>query len=361
MSLLARTLRTPRYIILFVSDACWMRCSHCWYHEGWKSAHHRRDPLSFHEMERLARSVSSIRFLSLTGGEAFLREDIVELVYMFCRSTKVSLYDIPTSGYEPEMILEKVVGLLERNPETPFRVGVSLDGPREVHDRIRGVDGGFDRVLQLIGLLREVKRRNPLFDMGIITTISRENQHFVEETAKLVESVYPEGEWQINVTRGDTRIPGVGDFSYKSYQKAHDLIQQRIARGRYGGHGTGEIGRWLSAKNAVRRRIILDQIENRRASLTCAAGSLGCVIFLDGETMPCELLDRSMGNIRDFECDLARLWASDRAGKVRREIVTSGCYCTQECFLTVSLVANPFWWPMIVRERLRLMRSRACL
>ncbi len=358
MNFLAHVSGTPRYIILFVSDKCWMNCSHCWFHDEWKSTHHRNRRLSFNEMKKLAQSIRSVNFLSLTGGEAFLRDDIVELVGMFCRTTKVRHFDIPTSGYESEMIHLKVRDILKRNPDVPFRVGISLDGPREIHELIRGVKGGFERTLKTIELLRQIRKENQMFDMGIITTVSKDNEAFVVETAELVEDICPEVEWQVNFVRGNPRDPYAANVSTSSYKQANDLINSRIARGKYGGHGSGETGRWLSAKNAARRRIILEHMEKEQPALRCAAGALGGVIYIDGETMPCELMDVSMGNLRDFDCDLHRLWQSEAASNVRKQIYSSRCFCSQECFLTVSMIANPSKWPMILRERIRLIRSK---
>src|SRR6185503_3081550 len=100
---LSRALRTPPYLILFVSDSCWMKCRHCWFSEDWKAENLRRKvdaapgaaindrselvrthavdytPLTLDEIERMAASMPRVVFLTLTGGEAFMRRDIVEI------------------------------------------------------------------------------------------------------------------------------------------------------------------------------------------------------------------------------------------------------------------------------------------
>jgi MoaA/NifB/PqqE/SkfB family radical SAM enzyme len=96
---LARTLRTPPYVILFLSNSCWM-----------------------------ADSIRRIVFLSLTGGEAFARKDVVDITEMFVRKAKLHRYQIPTSGYKPELIISKAEQMLRINRSIPFRVDVSLDG-----------------------------------------------------------------------------------------------------------------------------------------------------------------------------------------------------------------------------------------
>ena len=356
---LARALRTPPYLILFVTDVCWMRCRHCWFNEAWKG--HKLDgaaPLSFEEYERLAESIGRIAFLSLTGGEAFVRDDIVDLTEMFRRKTKLARYQIPTSGYRTDRIVRLAEEALRRNPDTPFRVDVSLDGVGEVHDRVRRVQGGYERACATIEALGGLKRRYAHFDVGVITTLSRSNQDTVDEIGAVVERLNPDGEWMVNLTRGDTRDPTAVAVRPEVYRRAHALIARRVASGRYQGHRGHLTAGWLSAKNAARREVTLDIVEGRRRAAGCAAGALGGVIFSQGDVYPCELLDAPLGNLRDFDHDLARLWDGPRAREVRARIQQTRCQCTQECFLSVSMLIQPGVWPSIVRERIKLAHSR---
>ena len=65
---LARQYSAPPYLILFVSSQCWMHCSHCWFSEDWKEAHHKRPLLTFDQFSRLAESCR-LHFVSFTGGK----------------------------------------------------------------------------------------------------------------------------------------------------------------------------------------------------------------------------------------------------------------------------------------------------
>lgn len=356
---LSRALRTPQYLILFVSDQCWMKCAHCWFNEDWKDTNLTASPLSFDEYERLARSMPAIAFLSITGGEAFQRRDIVELVTMFRTTTRLGRYQIPTSGYRTGKIVRDAERMLRSNPDTPFRVDVSLDGIGAVHDEVRRIKGGFDRAVETIRALNALKVRYPHFDVGVITTISRINQHVVRETAALVEDIHPEGEWMINIARGDGRDQTAVEVDAEAYRLAHSLIDDRIARGAYRGHGGHWSAKWLSAKNAARRDIIYEIVRGERAGGGCAAGSLAGVIYSDGGVGACEMLDRPLGNLRDFDCDLVRLWQSEKAREVRSFIQRSQCQCTQECFLSMSMLISPDAWRKMLRERLKLARAPA--
>lgn len=351
---LARALRTPPYLILFVSDQCWMRCSHCWYSEEWKEEHLKRTELSFEELQRLARSIPRLAFLSLTGGEAFRRDDIVEIGRMFARETRLFRYQIPTSGFLPELIVGRTEQLLAANPRIPFRVDVSLDGTRATHESIRKAKGGHERALATIRELNRLKRNRPHFDVGVITTVSQQNQHEVDDIAALVDEVHPGGEWMVNIVRGGPREPSAAEVDVRNYWRAHELIEERIQAGTYRGHTGHFTASWLSAKNAVRRQVIRGIVEGKAAGGGCAAGALGGVIFNDGQVGACEMLEQTIGNIRDYDFDLPRLWNSQAAVQLRNWIQDTKCVCTQECFLSMSLLIQPRHWPAIVRERWKL-------
>lgn len=351
---LARALGTPQYLILFVTDVCWMKCSHCWFNEEWKERELKAPAVKFEEYEKLAKSIDRLWFLSVTGGEAFHREDIVELITMFRKTTKLGRYQIPTSGYRTERILDSTEKLLIANPDTPFRVDVSLDGIGEVHDRIRNLEGCYAHARETIAALRKLKQRYRHFDVGVMTTVSRGNQHQVEEISADVQEMNPDGEWLVNITRGAPRDPQAVDVDPEAYRTAQALIDRRVAAKEYRGHSGHWTAGWLSAKNAVRRQVILDIIAGQREGGGCAAGSIGGVIYSDGRVGPCEMLDESLGNLRDFDFDLDALWQSERAREVRRIIQETHCQCTQECFLSVSMLIQPSTWPAMVKERLRL-------
>lgn len=347
-------MRTPQYIILFVSDQCWMRCSHCWFNEEWKERELTQPPLTFADYEKLAQSMPYIAFLSMTGGEAFSRHDIVELATMFRKTTRLGRYQIPTSGYRTDLIVQSAERMLKANPMTPFRVDVSLDGIGDVHNGIRRIKNGFEKAVDTIRELNALKKHYGHFDVGVITTISNLNQHVVRETSALIESIHPDGEWMVNIARGNGRDQTAVEVDPQAYRLAHDLIEERKARGAYKGHGGHWSAKWLSAKNAARRDIIYDIISGQREGGGCTAGSVAGVIQSDGTVKACEMLDDSLGNLRDFDFDLAKLWQGQEARRMRRYIQDTSCQCTQECFLSTSMLISPSALGKMAKERWKL-------
>ncbi len=50
---ITRMIGTPPYLILFVSDKCTNKCSHCWYNSDWKDENLKVEILSLDELVKL--------------------------------------------------------------------------------------------------------------------------------------------------------------------------------------------------------------------------------------------------------------------------------------------------------------------
>ncbi len=82
-------LKTPEVLVFYVLDTCNLRCSHCFY---WKEVDDPRNAHSIEEIENLAKSLKEpLELLTLTGGEPFLRKDLVEIVHLFVKYNKVTV------------------------------------------------------------------------------------------------------------------------------------------------------------------------------------------------------------------------------------------------------------------------------
>jgi MoaA/NifB/PqqE/SkfB family radical SAM enzyme len=172
----------------------------------------------------------------ITGGEPFLYEPLVPLVnYMKEKGLTVQ---IVTNG----------VGL-EKNAETIVDNGwdmicVSFDGPRDVHDKCRGVQGALDTAIKGMSEIQRLKalknKKKPA--LFVLTTISRNNQDMLLETVKEAEKIQPDGmivyyswftkEW---IGQKHTEIMneklGITPFAWKGYVRDTSTLDiDRIAQ-----------------------------------------------------------------------------------------------------------------------------------
>ena len=62
----------------------------------------------------------------------------------------------------------------------------------------------------------------------------------------------------------------------------------------------------------------------------------------DGKIKPCEILDDSIGNVIN-DNDISAIFTSNKAKKLRKEIIDTKCKCTYECAMSTNAL---FSWPM---------------
>lgn len=95
-------------------------------------------------------------WVSLTGGEPFLREDMADIASLITRRCR-RLYalTIPTNGLLGEGIVRTVKTILA-GTRCRIYMSVSLDGPADIHDRSKGVPGAFERAVAVFRGLREI-------------------------------------------------------------------------------------------------------------------------------------------------------------------------------------------------------------
>jgi Fe-coproporphyrin III synthase len=130
-------------LALSVHSACNCRCVMC---DIWKANGDKREIAS----ADLERHVDAIRALHvqrvmLTGGEPLLHRNL----WALCRQLRA--LDIRITLVTTGLLIDRHAADIAASVDT---VVISLDGDREIHDAIRGVKGGFDRIASGVTALR---------------------------------------------------------------------------------------------------------------------------------------------------------------------------------------------------------------
>ncbi len=117
--------------------------------------------------------------LILTGGEPFLREEIVEIVKAYYKNNKIQSLNIPTNGILKKIIVERCKEILKICPNINFSLNLSIDGFKELHDEIRGVDGCYENAINVFKETVKLKEKYSRFNVTFLTTLTGHNQTFV--------------------------------------------------------------------------------------------------------------------------------------------------------------------------------------
>ena len=133
---------------------------------------------------------SQFNWVHLTGGELFMRRDLDDLVaaiQKYCRS--LYLLNFPTTGWFGDKTISLVERTLARGVGR-LMVTISLDGPKALHEEMRGLPGSFDKALETFRRLRGIKRSN--FQTVIGMTLMAKNAAKVDETLAAIREVIPD-------------------------------------------------------------------------------------------------------------------------------------------------------------------------
>jgi len=287
-----------------------------------------RDRLSPEELKGLVDDIASFRpNLTLFGGEPMLYRGWTDLVDHIKRHRMRC--NIVTNGT-----------LLERYAAEVVRLGLdeivlSLDGPGEVHDRMRGVEGTFERLVNGVKAVQREKvarrTRTPLINVSC--TMFEHNYEHLEEIAGLAEDLGIH-----SVTFHHLLFIGPD-----AYERHSALFQRRFGEACPDWAGfvhqdlpEMDLVRFLEAIEQVRRRewkvdlsfypnftaeevrryytefeFLSDSYPNRCMSLWMAA-----YIFPDGDVRPYHTMNFSPGNIK--ERTFTEIWNNDRYRDYRR-------------------------------------------
>lgn len=297
-----------RRIILAVTNLCNSKCKTCCL---WKNK--KRIELSMEELTKFADTdlFKKVRFLSITGGEPFLRKDIDEIVNMLREKNPKLHLTILTNALLPDVIAEKVAKM-----PRDVLITLSFNGNEQAHDETRGVKGNFNKLLQTIETLKKMNR-----DMNFIFTVTKENYN---------------------------QLLWAWDFAKQN--DINIMFSPEMDYGRLD-HETG--GRSLTEEE---KKIVLEQLkkiyserkrgffdqtyflffkkfyDKKTITNTCCAGTNSVYIDFTGEIYPCENL---VGRISPFG-NIKTGFTMPK--KYKDTIKNSKCY--ENCYLLCEMVRN---------------------
>jgi MoaA/NifB/PqqE/SkfB family radical SAM enzyme len=126
--------------------------------------------------------------VSLTGGEIFMRKDILGVMEIFKDKGYTCGY-LTTNG---TIITDERAEAMAELARAGFlkHISVSIDGPNELHDKARGVAGTFERTAAGLRKLQEAARRTgaPL-RVSINTTVAHETLDSLDRMVDVAEEL----------------------------------------------------------------------------------------------------------------------------------------------------------------------------
>jgi Fe-coproporphyrin III synthase len=174
--------RLPMGAVYEATMRCNLHCEFCYVGDLLNIEGEWREELSIDALAKAFPERSGFQ-INLTGGEIFMRKDIMSVFELF-RSKGYACGYLTTNG---TIINEERADALADLAAAGFlkHISVSIDGPGELHDAARGVKGTFDRTTAGLRRLQAAARRKhaPL-RVSINTTVAHET---IEELHRMVD------------------------------------------------------------------------------------------------------------------------------------------------------------------------------
>ena len=315
----------PESVTLFLTHRCNLRCSMCgqWGEGGVtkkRSLEFIKEELSFDVLRSAVDGMSSYSpAVTLFGGEPLLYKDCIALI-RYIKSKRMHCLVI-TNGFLIKEYARELVdsGLDELN--------VSLDGSRDLHDRIRRVPGLFEKILSGLEMVMDLKRasgkRRPL--VNIQCTITKSNYYRLEEMTDVASRagassltfhnlIFTNKEVLEKQKKFDD-ILGASSDDWKGFEfdpgidpKILREKMDKILSGRYG----FSVDFYPDLSSAALESYYNDKCyAPSKNGARCLSPWIAAYVFPDGEVRPCLNSNYSYGNIKDAPLD--RIWNSQKA------------------------------------------------
>ncbi|OGW75940.1 MAG: hypothetical protein A2Z72_08910 [Omnitrophica bacterium RBG_13_46_9] len=306
---------------------------------------HARKILSLEEIGRIARNFKNLIYVSITGGEPTLREDVDEIVYRFYASSGTRFVNITTNGLLPERTEQIVRSILGKCPALNLKMNLSLDHLGDSHDAIRGVKGAFKNALKTFSMLNLVKRENNQLTISISTVLSSYNKAQIYQLIDYVRDVLKPDAHAIDLVRGDTREDDAKDVTIDEFEKVIEYLKTKKSGKK----------RLLQSAFDLMLEVHLETLKRKRMILPCVAGKKILTLTDDGYVIPCEILyqrhpavDCVLGDIRTAAYNINTILRSPKNREVISFIKESKCHCTFGCATLWNIISNVSMYPNII-------------
>lgn len=313
------------YVILGVTFTCNARCKMCniWkiYQENPGLRAEELDAETIVKRIKNSSILKKVYTIDITGGEPFMRGDLAYILSELFSLKNIRLITINTNGFNTDKILKDTETILNIVPKDKvFSVSVSLDGVGDIHEKIRGVAGCFEKVVKTVKGLKELQKKFMNLELRSNAVIQKDNIDHLEDLEKFWKEYDISGSFDIIHDNRYTHTSGENSNIMKMRQDEIEKI-----------------------KNIKRKSQGMNYYidHNFLRMLHCFAGFSSMFIDAAGRVYPCNYLGSGdeylMGEIKKEEIDA--IWKSKKAKEVRKKIKKcTQIHCWNGCEVVQTLI-----------------------
>ncbi|MBI1289802.1 radical SAM protein [bacterium] len=344
-----RETNQPRFLTHTVTFTCNARCIMC---DSWKLT--AKGDLTLDEIERIYAQLPTMDAVRLTGGEPFVRKDLLEIAHLVQRRLRPFFLHITSNGF----LTDRIVTFCERREKSiPLQLLISIDGLAEKHNHVRGRDTAWETATRT---LKELAPRRKELNLSLAVNQTIVDAEGAEHYRLLREELRPLGIHNHFVMAYDTsatynlerekeiapaeigQFTTFGEFSQEQLRDLLDEVESDLDR--------------YPLKERLAKRYYMRGIRNRLLhghgfpNPKCVALSTHMRLFPNGDVPTCQFNSKTVGNLR--EQSFAEVWQSARADH-QRQWVRRCPGCWAEC----EVLPNAIYTGDLLKETFLPARS----
>lgn len=321
---------SPYKVTICPTYSCNCRCKLCGI---WKLAKKGRELSAEEYSETFKKFGKSLVWLGVSGGEPFLRHDIGAILKAASDNCKnLRLININTNGIQTRKVisvLDKFLG--ELRDDTRVYLAVSLDGPKNIHNFMRGRKDAYFKTISTLQELRKLMSLHKNFYFETETLICKLNIHSLGAFERQPGRHFTFAQESSHYNNVGTRRLHIRDMSQIKQ------IMRKMARAMP-----------LVSLFDVPKKVFL-VLASRHANmigrsqiLPCYAAWASVLIDPYGSVKPCVTLDTELGSLRESGYDLGYIMWNKQAFAARELIKSRRCAnCWTPCEASVSILQSP--------------------
>ena len=321
----------PTVLQLNINAQCNARCGMC---NIWQTEN--KTEINLQKLDEVFSDpvFRNIEYIILSGGEPTLRKNLPEVVdLMLKHMPKMRKISIPTTGINTDRSVAYFSAIakacLKRN--VYLSIGISLDGVEGIYEHVRGVKGGYQKVINTLTALKELNKEVE-FSLGIGTTISAMNVYDVNNLLEVSEkldiginfvvaafsdSYYNNSNLSDNIT-----------FTAEAKEFLRKFLKERIKKSP------------LLSEMPFYYEKILEMMNGAKRSIPCPFQDQGIVLDASGDFHYC-VNSNTVGNIHKDSASTIYYGADNI--KYRNQVIKEVCpTCEISCFVGVGLRKKAF-------------------
>lgn len=345
----------PTKLIFVVTKRCHSRCVYC---DIWKlkeTPGALDNELTLDEVKSLAKANPFLQWIDFTGGEPTDRPDFAEVIETFAANCPDLLFvHFPTNGIATKRI-DGIVRRLHESIRPRLVVTVSIDGPPELNDKLRGIRNDFRHAVESFAAVRRtIGAENVYVGMtlhGQKSTTGFTTSELVEQTYAAVNKALSEmgeapagwGSFHFNIPHlsqhyyGNTKPANTGDFGSPQHRAEIAAALQLAANN---AKSCGSLS--MRAIERIYRAEAARYLKTGRTRIACSALLSTAYLSEKGDVYPCTIWDKPLGNIRSSNYALMPIIEKARRDGVRAAVAKGKCpNCWTPCEAYPAIAASP--------------------